>query len=201
MDAFDRVHIPRSPLIPRADEHQIPTDRVRAVFFHKLIGIDDVAAAFRHLLAIWSQNHALVEQAQHGFVKVYNAQIAQRLGEETCVEQMHGRVFDATRVLINRQPVVAFRLVPGDVVGFQRFAGLPVRRDIRVLVPARTHEGVHGVCLALGIATALWALHITEARVVAQWALARGPKLGVIGQQHRQIFVGYGHGRRSFRSK
>ena len=49
----------------------------------------------------------LVEQAQHWLIKGNDLQLVQRLGEEACVQQVHGRMFDAARVLVNRQPIIA----------------------------------------------------------------------------------------------
>ena len=102
---------------------------------------------------------------------------------------MHGGVFDAAGVLINRQPVVALRLVPRCVVGTDRLTGLVVRRDVGVLVPRRAHEGIHGVSLALSVATALRAFDVAESFMELQRAFAGRQELGILGQHHRQVAI------------
>ena len=191
--ALDRGGIPRPALVPRADEHQVAAHGVGAVLVHHFVRVDHVAPALGHLLAVGAQDHALVEQPLHGLVKRHHFQLVQRLGEEARVQQVHGGVLDAARVLVDRQPVVALLLVPRHVVFVDGLALLPVRRHVSVVIPTGAHEGVHGVGLTRGRAAALGARHVQEALVILQRALARGLELRVVGQHHRQVLVWHRH--------
>ena len=50
-DAADAVHAPRLDGLQRAHEHLVQPQGVGPVFPHDFVGIDHVAAAFRHLIA------------------------------------------------------------------------------------------------------------------------------------------------------
>ena len=108
------LRIPGAALVPGADEHQVAAHGVGAVFAPPY---SSGLTTLPRLLDIFSpsvaQDHALVEQPQHRLVEVHDAQVAQRLGEEARVQQVHGGVLDAAGVLVDRQPVVAARLSQG----------------------------------------------------------------------------------------
>ena len=88
-------------------------------------------------------------------------------------------MFSAAGILSYRHPFCGH-------VGFVRSLG-KVRAAITQHVPGRIHEGVHGVRFPAARATALWTHRVDEFLVDRQWRFTRGPKLGVLGQQHRQI--------------
>ena len=125
----------------------------------------DLDVAGLHPLAIRSliglvNHHALGEQALEGLRK---AQMAGRLHgprEEARIEEMQDRVFDATDVLIDRQPVIGHRLVGGALL----VPGIGEAGEI----PGRIHEGVHGVRLAPGGLAAVGAGDVLPAGVVVQ---------------------------------
>ena len=103
---------------------------------------------------------------------------------------MHGGMFDAARILIDRQPVVALDLIPRNVIAVNGLPLLPIGADVGVVVPIGADKGVQGIGIALGWTTTLGAVDIQKALVRAQRTLARGLELGIIGQQHGQILVG-----------
>ena len=87
-----------------------------------------------------------------GFRFVKHAAVAHGLGEKPRVHQVHGRVLDAARILVDRQPVRAlFRVERAAVV---------VRAQVAILVPRRAHEGVHRVGFARGRAAAVRARRV-----------------------------------------
>ena len=145
-----------------------------------LVGIDHIAMALGHPLAVWSQHLALVEQPLERLAEVDHAHITQRAHEEAAVQQVHDRVFGATHVLVDRQPVAR-------LVGFEG----PLReigRDVAQEVPGRVHEGVHGVGLAPRRAATDRAGGVDEAGAARQWVafrLGRDVELDVLWQQHR----------------
>ena len=176
-------------MLPRADEHQVAADGIGSVLIDVFIGVDDVAAALGHALAVRTQNDALIEEAQHGFVEVDDVHVPQRLGEEAGVEQMHGGVLDAAGVLIDRQPVAAAAGVPRHVGCGQGLARLVVGIDVGVLIPAGAHEGVHGIGLALGAAVALRTIHVAEAFMIVEGAFAGGLTLTLYAHKKFGSFI------------
>ena len=88
---------------------------------------------------------ALREQVARRFVTGDEPLVAQQLVIEAEIQQVQDRVLDAADVLVDRQPVVRPFV---DQVG-------RARRGVARVVPARLHEGVEGVGLALGRAAAL----------------------------------------------
>ncbi len=155
------------------------------------IGQNDVPLALR------AQDLPLVAQAGHWLIElagrvaavvahdtrrlIEQPQVAHDLGEEAGVEQVHRGVLLTAGVDVDRQPV-------GRLFGVER-AAVVGGAEVAVLVPRRAHEGVHRVRLAAGRA-AVGVGGVQEAVVIAQRALAGGPELYVVGQQHRQLRVG-----------
>jgi len=188
-DALDAGEVPRSSRIPRPNEHQVSAHGVRAVALHVVVRRHHVAAALAHAQPVRTQDDALIEQPQHRLAEVNHAHVGQRLCEETRVKQVHGRVLVAARVLVHRQPVAPGFLVPRGIIRGQFLAGLPVGRDVRVLVPRRAHERVHGVGLAPCRPAALGARGVQIALVKLQRVFARGRDLRIGRQEDRQVFV------------
>ena len=60
--ALDAGHAPRLRLLERAHEHLVSRSESAPYSRDDVVGIDHVAAALRHLLAVLAQDHALVDQ-------------------------------------------------------------------------------------------------------------------------------------------
>ena len=86
--------------------------------------------------------------------------IAHQFVEEARIQQMQNRMFDAADVLVHRQPVLCGCLV--------HHAGGASRADVARVIPARFHEGIHGVGLAPGLRTALRAAAFVKFRQLRQ---------------------------------
>ena len=96
---------------------------------------------------------------------------------------MQNRVFNATDVLIHRQPVV--HVFVGHAIGAIG------ARKVRV-VPRRIHEGIHGVGFALRGPAAFGTGAIHEIGALVQ-RVTRTIGHAIFGQHHRQIFVRHRH--------
>ena len=112
--------------------------------------VDPVFAAFVVFTVVgFANDHALRQQAFKRFVNIDQAFVAHQFGEETRVQEVQNRVFDTADVLVDRAPV--FR-------GFSRYhAFCELGRHVAEEIPARFHEGVHGVGFAFCSAAAAWA--------------------------------------------
>ena len=62
VDAFDALHPPGLGGLQRAHEHFVQPHRVGAVLLDDLVGIDDVAAGLAHLLVVFAEDHALIDE-------------------------------------------------------------------------------------------------------------------------------------------
>ena len=62
MNAFNAVHRPRLGGLQRPHEHFIQPHRVGAILFNNIVGIDDIAAGLAHLLVVFPENHALIDE-------------------------------------------------------------------------------------------------------------------------------------------
>ena len=113
-------------------------------------GVDPVFAAVGVFAVVgFADDHALCEQAFERFVNIDQAFVAHQFGEEARVQEVQNRVFDTADVLVDRAPV--FR-------GFSRYhAFCELGRHVAEEIPARFHEGVHGVGFAFRRAAAAWA--------------------------------------------
>ena len=130
-----------------------------------------------------SLHHALGEEPFKRFVDVDQAAILQRLGEETGVEQVQDRVFDAAHVLLHRQPAVHRLLAEG----FLGVVGIGEAQEI----PGGTHEGVHGVGFPLGRLAAAGAGHVDPVALLAQGRTALAREINAPGQLHRKVLAGH----------
>ena len=65
-DAFNAFGVPRLDLFKRAKKHHIKPCGIGAEIFKKRIDRNHIPARLRHLLTIFSQNHALIEKLLKG---------------------------------------------------------------------------------------------------------------------------------------
>ena len=100
---------------------------------------------------------------------------------EAEIHQVQDRVLDATDVLVHRQPVVA--ALVDHITG--------TRRGVAGVVPARLHEGVEGVGLALGRAAAIRAGGLAPFRVGLDRRAGTGE--GHVFRQQRQLLFRHRH--------
>ena len=130
-------------------------------------------------------HHPLGEQARERFIEAEQAPVPQHLGEEARVEQVQDRVLDAAHVLVHRQPAVNLGALKrqGGVVGIA----------IAQVVPAGTHEGVHGVGLAPGRLAAAGAGHVHPILQLGQGGSPFAAEGHLAGQLHRQLLGGHRH--------
>ena len=106
-------------------------------------------------------HHPLGQQAGEGFIEAEQAAIPQHLGEEARVEEVQDGVFDASHVLVHRQPAVHSR-------ASKRQFGV-VRIAVAQVVPTGAHERVHRVGLPPGRGAAAGARHVHPALELGQW--------------------------------
>ncbi len=66
VDAFDAGHLPGFGGFEGAHEHFVEAEGVCAVLLDDVIGVDDVAAGFGHLLVVFAEDHALVDEFLEG---------------------------------------------------------------------------------------------------------------------------------------
>ncbi len=127
-------------------------------------------------------HHALAQQIGRRLVRLHHARVAHQLVVEAEIQQMQDRVFDTADVLINRQPVV------GALVDL----AVGTRAGVTRVVPARLHEGVEGVGLALGRTAALWAGGLAPFGIGLDRRLHAGER-DVFRQHHRQLVFRHRH--------
>ena len=176
---------PGPSLVPRADEHQEAAHRVGAQLADHVVGIHDVAPALAHLLVVFSQDDALVEQPQERFFEIDQPHVMEGLDEEPGIEQVHDGVFSAAGVLVHRQP-------PFRRLRIHRTIAV-VRAQVAHHVPRRVHERVHGVGFPPSRTAAPGARGVDESGVGRQGRFAGGFEFSIFRQQHRQVFRRYGH--------
>src|SRR5690606_2073426 len=66
-NAFDAFAVPGLHSLKGAEEHEVEAERVGSVLVDDDVGIDDVSAAFGHLLSVLAEDDALVKEAWEGF--------------------------------------------------------------------------------------------------------------------------------------
>ena len=133
---------------------------------------------------VFTQYHALVAQLGHRLRAFGDAHIAQRLVEETRIDQVHGGMLDTASVDVYRHPVVVLSLIERPIV--------IIRAQVAQVIPGRAHESVHRVGFARGRAAAYRAFGVLPGRMEFQRTLAGRAPFNVIGQQHRQLVIGHG---------
>ncbi len=85
LHAGDAAVIPRSPLFPRSQEHQVQPQRVRPISLHQRVRADLGTPTLAHLGAFCGEDHALVAELAERFSVIHQTQISQNLGEEASV--------------------------------------------------------------------------------------------------------------------
>ena len=100
------VGAPGCSLLKVADEHLVHTQGVGAVLFDDLVGVDDVAARFAHLLAVGAEDHAVGCALCIRLLGRDDADIIQELVPEAAVQQMEGGVLHAAVVPVYLMPVI-----------------------------------------------------------------------------------------------
>ena len=183
VSALDGLGIPVEVLLGRGDKQDRQTHGVGAVGLDDRARGHDVALGLGHGVAVLVLDHALAQQVGEGLVHAQQAQVAQRLGKEAAVEQVQNGVLDAADVVIDGHPTV------GSLAGEGQLG--VVRVGIAQVIPAGAGEGVHGIGLALGRATADRAGGLVELLALGE-GLA-GTQVQVLGQRHRQLVLGHGH--------
>ena len=182
--ALDPLVVPLQILFRRRREQLEQAAGVGAVLLADEVVGHHVALRLGHLGAVLD-DHALAEQRHEGLVDLREAEVAEDLRVEPCIEEMEHGVLDTADVLVDRHPVVGRALL--------EHAGLVARRAITQEVPRRLHEGVHRVRLAPRRPPAPGTGGVDEAGDVRQRRAALAGELHVTRQRHREIFLGLGH--------
>ena len=78
--ALDVVHRPGLVALQRAHEHLVKTQRVGPVLAHDLVGVYDVAARLGHLLAVFAEDHPLVDELLERLGHRHEAGVIKDLG-------------------------------------------------------------------------------------------------------------------------
>ncbi len=147
VDAFDASGAPGFGLLQRAHEHFEAAEGVGAVVADDVVGIDDVAEGFRHFLAVFAKDEALVDEALEGLGGGEVAEVVKDFVPESCVEEVEDGVFGAADVEVHAaggarggEPVAFFfRIEKGAVV---------VGVEVAEVIPAGAGPLGHGVGLA-----------------------------------------------------
>mmetsp|Transcript_66760 Transcript_66760/g.161182 ORF Transcript_66760/g.161182 Transcript_66760/m.161182 type:complete len:863 (-) Transcript_66760:217-2805(-) len=188
-DARDLLRLPRLDCLERSHEHLVEAHRVGAVLLDDVVGVDDVASALGHLLAVGAEDHALVHQLLEGLGVLDQVEVEEHLVPEARVEQVQHGVLGAAHVEVDRQP---------------RLIGLGAPTRLRVgrvgeaqVVPARARPLGHGVGLARPPRAVLLleVAPVDAARQAALRVIAR-LEVGELGQLHRQLRLGHRLGQR-----
>jgi hypothetical protein len=113
-DRLDAVIVPGPALRVGEAETQVHAEDIGPVTQDVVVRRDRVAARLGHLLPVGAEDGALVDQGQEWFVKIEIAHVPQCFGDKPGVEQVHGGVFRAADVLVDRAHAV-------DLVAAERF--------------------------------------------------------------------------------
>jgi len=106
--------------------------------------------------------------------------------EEAHIHQVHGGMFAAASIGINRHPIAVFLRVKG--------VAAVIRAEVAHEVPAGAHEGVHRIGFAFRRAAAGRAGGEAPGGVQLERAFTGGQPFHVIRQQHGQLLFGNGQG-------
>ena len=152
-----------------------------------LSGLTTLPRRLAHLLAVFAENHSLVDQF---FERLFGADITNIEKEfvpEARIKQMQHRVLRPADVKVNRHPVFFLRRVAAAII--------IVRVDIPQIIPAASRPLRHRVCLAQGNPAALRAGRLEPVRRLRQRRLARRRRRVIlhIRQLQRQFRFRYRH--------
>ena len=109
-DSFDALGAPWFRILERSHEHEVEARGIGSESFDHLIGIDDIADAFRHLGSVFSEDHPLVKKALIGFGLGDSSDIVQEKLPKSGVEQMQNGVFGPPDIVIRSASPVPFPL-------------------------------------------------------------------------------------------
>ena len=180
--ALDGLVGPGNGLLKVADEHDVQAHGICAVLIDDIIGVDDVAAGLRHLLAALAEDHAVAGALLIRLLGRHDADVIQELMPEAAVEQVERGVLHAAVVPVDRAPVIQ------SLLGGERL--VVVRIHVAQEVPARAGPLRHGVGLTLGGTAALRAGGIDPVGHLAQRALAViGGLIAVHLRQHERKLI------------
>ena len=174
--------VPLGILLRRPDEKCVYTDRIGPVFLYERIGADRIPLGLGHLGPV-PANHALGEEPLERLVESYESFVPQELDDKPRIEQVEYRVLHASYVLVDREPGV-------DQVGIER-TPVVAGREVPEKVPARVHEGVHRIGVALRLPPAAGADGTDEFGRCCEWALAVTPRheIGRLGQDDGKLIL------------
>ncbi len=155
---LDTLRVPRFHHLQRSHEHLIQPERIRAVFRKDVVRVDDVPPRLRHLLPIFTENQALVNQSMEGLRGGNVPEIEQDLVPEARVQQVQDGVFRTAHVKVHTRPRDQSRgiwalLAGTHPVGFGFTAAkafVVLRVQVPQVIPATARPLRHGVRLALG---------------------------------------------------
>jgi len=103
--SFYTVIGPRCTEVKCSDEHLISTKCICSVFFYNIVRIDYISAWFTHLLAVFTEDHAVWCSLLVWFRSRHNTLIIEEFMPETWVEKMECSMLHTTVVPVNRKPV------------------------------------------------------------------------------------------------
>src|SRR5271167_809074 len=87
-NALDSTRLPGLHLLEGAHEHLVDAQSVGAIRPHDVVGVDDVASGLAHLLAVFAENDALVNEFGEWLGVANHTEIEKDLVPETCVEKV-----------------------------------------------------------------------------------------------------------------
>src|SRR5699024_6547334 len=180
----DHGHVgPVHVVLGRTGEQHGQANRVDTVGIDLLTQVHPVAQRLGHRPSP-VDDLALAGQSAEGFGEVQHAHVVQNLGEEPGVQQVQGGVLLTADVVVDRSPLVHLLDVEGG--------GVQVRRAVAPGVPGRVHEGVHGVGVTFGRATAGRTVDLHPVLGRGQGGHTLGCQFGTLhlGQGDRQLVVG-----------
>ena len=98
--AVDTSVVPFGVKLGRADEKLVHTERVAAVFCHKLIGRNYVALGLAHFSSVLV-DHTLVEQSVERLLKLNHSDVIEEFCIESCVKKMKHCMLYSSDIKVN----------------------------------------------------------------------------------------------------
>ena len=162
------IDAPRNGLVKSAHKHFVHAEGIGPDLIDHVVGVDDVAARFAHLLAVFAQDHAMAGTALIWFRRFHHAYIMQEQVPEAAVQQMERGMLHAAVIPVHRHPVIK-RFLGGKLLMIMRVA---VTQEI----PAGAGPLRHGIGFPPG-----------------RRAAARTGYIDPIIDQGKRAFAGIGH--------
>src|SRR6266567_985934 len=101
INALDAFRAPRFDHLQRAQEHFIEAKSIGAILGYHVVGIDYVATGLGHLLAVFAEDEALVDEFEKRLRRADVAEVEEQFVPEPGVEQVQDGVLGAPDVEIN----------------------------------------------------------------------------------------------------